>query len=974
MLAGAERVTGEPSLAYFGGRLYAAWAEQVPGTERLSTDRASQIYVRAYTGSAWVEAGAGSASGRGVSQAVFGAVTPKLAAGSGGMTLTYVRQDLAGAARSLTLDALRWTGTAFVPQFASNNVGTGIAKLPVSLVSYDLAVDAAGRPFVTWTSAETGSFGVFVKGSPTAASRVFTADAATSVQSILDSQTLVAGDIIVVAENATVAGFTVTAADSGVTIVASRAGTVSGAITIDGASAVTLQGLTVAGAITLRNATGVELTGNTTSTVSIEGGSANRLFNNTISAAPTKAALGFAGSATTGLAVVGNTFIGTGTGILVDRAIAGRIEGNVVRTTSVGIAITAASTVAIAGNDIGYGGTGIAYGASARLNGNVIHHNAIGISSSVADPAAALGYGADAYANTLSQNTIGLSLQGALVTGQRIIGNVTGVTGSGVLGGLDAAHANIIERNGTGVSAFTGTISFNRIGFNDTAGIQATSGQRIVNNVIYRNGLAGILVTGTTTDVRIGNNTVYASDAAADAIRVAAFASNVEIVGNILWSEAGTAIYVENTAQSGFFSDYNTLYAGDAGSLVFWTRAFVDILDWQADVARFDLHSVGRTVIDPAFARPAFADLARNDFRIFAPSAGQQAASPSALGGDPYGRFLGLLDGLNLLANAGFENGLTGWTTNVGASAMTANPAPYNGSRAFSGGAQAIGSAAQQINLLDRGFSAAQIDGTSLEVVFGGRVWLQAAANDDLDTVSIKLVFRDGSGNAIGDPVTISQTIAETRWNLLWDRLRLPSGTRSIDWSFTTARLGSNNPVYLDDAMLAVVPRTLATSQGAYASEMAVHAATSTLRLRSPDLYVDWEVDRLKAIRWDSTGTLTGTPVRIELWQDGPDGPAFRATIAAQTQDDGEFIWMPSQSGVAAGEKGLRIKVLHVGAPDVFDLTTETFSVPELGNTYYVDDGSNSGDVFTRMRLAPTAIRASLPLRPSPIGQPAADL
>ncbi len=224
-LAGAERVTGEPSLAYFGGRLYAAWAEQVPGTERLSTDRASQIYVRAYNGTAWVEAGAGSASGRGVSQAVFGAVTPKLAAGTGGMTLTYIRQDFVGAARSLTLDALRWTGTTFAPQLASHVGGAGIATLPVSLAGYDLTVDASGRPFVTWTGAEAGRFGVFVKGSPSAGARVFTADATTSVQSILDSQTLLAGDVIVIADTATVPGFTVTAADSGVTIVASRTGT-----------------------------------------------------------------------------------------------------------------------------------------------------------------------------------------------------------------------------------------------------------------------------------------------------------------------------------------------------------------------------------------------------------------------------------------------------------------------------------------------------------------------------------------------------------------------------------------------------------------------------------------------------------------------------------------------------------------------------------------------------------------------------
>ncbi len=380
----------------------------------------------------------------------------------------------------------------------------------------------------------------------------------------------------------------------------------SGAITIDAASAVTLQGLTVQGGITLRNTSGVQLVGNTIAGVTIEEGTANRLFNNTLSATPARPALSFAGAATTDLAVIGNSVTGSGTGILIDRAITGRIEGNLLRTTTLGIAITAASSIAITGNDIGYGGTGVSYGASAQLNGNLIHHNAIGILSTVADPAAALGYGAGAFANTLSQNALGLSLQNALVTGQRIIGNTTGVQGSGVLGGLDAARANIIERNGTGVSRFTGTISYNRIGFNDAAGIEASNGQRILQNVLYRNGQAGILVSGTTTDVRIGNNTVYASDSGADAIRIAGTASNVEIVGNILWSEAGTALFVENTAQSGFFSDYNTLYAGDAGALVFWTRAFIDILDWQADVARSTcIRSAAPSSIPPLHGRPS---------------------------------------------------------------------------------------------------------------------------------------------------------------------------------------------------------------------------------------------------------------------------------------------------------------------------------------------------------------------------------
>ena len=93
----------------------------------------------------------------------------------------------------------------------------------------------------------------------------------------------------------------------------------------------------------------------------------------------------------------------------------------------------------------------------------------------------------------------------------------------------------------------------------------------------------------------MSDNTFYSPTG--DNIRIENGASNVEILNSILWARDGYDIYVANDSQTGFFSDYNSLFASDSGILVYWTQNFTDILDWQDDVALYDLHSVGTTVV-----------------------------------------------------------------------------------------------------------------------------------------------------------------------------------------------------------------------------------------------------------------------------------------------------------------------------------------------------------------------------------------
>ncbi len=106
--------------------------------------------------------------------------------------------------------------------------------------------------------------------------------------------------------------------------------------------------------------------------------------------------------------------------------------------------------------------------------------------------------------------------------------------------------------------------------------------------------------------------------------------------------------------------------------------------------------------------------------------------------------------------------------------------------------------------------------------------------------------------------------------------------------------------------------------------------------------------------------------MRIDLYQDGPDGPALLATIAAATPDDGEFIWIPSSSGVDFGTYGLRIQVSLVNSPLVIDRSTEAFTVPEDGKTYWVDDRSNADDEFTPGAIGDNRNTGKLATAPKP--------
>ena len=184
--------------------------------------------------------------------------------------------------------------------------------------------------------------------------------------------------------------------------------------------------------------------------------------------------------------------------------------------------------------------------------------------------------------------------------------------------------------------------------------------------------------------------------------------------------------------------------------------------------------------------------------------------------------------------------------------------------------------------------------------------------------------------------------------------VRRPRGdsywTRSVRFEFSATRLtGSPNDVALDNTFVYVLPESYAPDLGAWGSTPtdAAQAFPTHVALQYPDLYVDWERDVPHDIRWQSVTNTVNSQVRIDLYQDGPDGPAFVTNLTTATDDDGAFSWTPANSAIAYGTRGLRIHVSLIENPTIFSRSTEPFVVPENTTTFFVNDHSATNDETT---------------------------
>ena len=309
--------------------------------------------------------------------------------------------------------------------------------------------------------------------------------------------------------------------------------------------------------------------------------------------------------------------------------------------------------------------------------------------------------------------------------------------------------------------------------------------------------------------------------------------------------------------------------------------------------------------------------------------------------------------GANYLINPSFANGLDSWTASPGSSAASAGtetgyPAAFSGSGYFAAGAVQQGTVSQTVDLLTSGLTTGEIDAGGLNLVFGGRVISGSAFPADEGQITVTMLAANGT-TVLGIS-TVQAPNTSDRWALVGGTTALLAGTRYVEYTFTaTKETGETyDESFLDDAFVSTAPIGVATPDGAYQAQAVTDTTTSAAQivLTSPVLYVNWVDNAPHTITWNNLGNAgaSNQSVNIELYQETslgsglPSEPKLLETIAAAVSNTGSYTWIPTPSTVPYGTYGLIIQVSLVSDPAVFGRSTEPFTVPENGSTYYVND------------------------------------
>lgn len=118
------------------------------------------IYVRRWNGTSWVQMGAGSDSGGGISNSTGNSTTPALAVSANGALFAAWRDTGIGNGE---IYVRRWNGTAWVELGTGSASGGGVSNTPGVSENPALAISANGWPIVAWKDDTSGSDEIYVK-------------------------------------------------------------------------------------------------------------------------------------------------------------------------------------------------------------------------------------------------------------------------------------------------------------------------------------------------------------------------------------------------------------------------------------------------------------------------------------------------------------------------------------------------------------------------------------------------------------------------------------------------------------------------------------------------------------------------------------------------------------------------------------------------------------------------------------------
>jgi len=143
----------DPSLALdSSGNPVVAWDD--------NSSAEGEIYIKRWDGSAWVEIGAGSASGGGISDNVGDSWYPSLALDSSGNPVVAWHDF---SSLSWEIYVKRWNGSAWIEIGAGSASGGGISNNSGESGFPSLALDLAGNPVVAWQDNSPGNYEIYVR-------------------------------------------------------------------------------------------------------------------------------------------------------------------------------------------------------------------------------------------------------------------------------------------------------------------------------------------------------------------------------------------------------------------------------------------------------------------------------------------------------------------------------------------------------------------------------------------------------------------------------------------------------------------------------------------------------------------------------------------------------------------------------------------------------------------------------------------
>ena len=136
------------------GDLFIAW-ENIDGTSH-------DIFVQRWNGSAWVEMGAGSANGGGISNDIAQSFWPSLAVPPDGKPVVVCGSDPTGNGMD-EIFVRRWNGSNWVEMGSGSASGSGISGTSGESWFASLAIAADGHPVIAWQDNSAGDEEIYFR-------------------------------------------------------------------------------------------------------------------------------------------------------------------------------------------------------------------------------------------------------------------------------------------------------------------------------------------------------------------------------------------------------------------------------------------------------------------------------------------------------------------------------------------------------------------------------------------------------------------------------------------------------------------------------------------------------------------------------------------------------------------------------------------------------------------------------------------